>query len=303
MNFKDSLSKERRKDILQKMLSLHKYEKTDDIYHTAILVLRSIYPIHVDIKASEFIPKFNKAIFDHKWDQITMTHETNKQSKTGVVCAAFKFVEDDIKPDELKYKMGSKQINISYAELQYYLYRLTAKLFKEGGYNTLARNYFTCAGFKSEYKAKTGRSIYGHKIAHMNFLLHKHNLVNVYTKRKKTNLYAIGAFNPYSYFMGILEKPGDLMRIKEDYQNRSRKTKDEMEIDALKKLLKEKDAILEEKDATIAEKEDHIERLKSYQDEYEALQELTNDLSAEIKEMADEIEMLRLKIQSCMNLV
>ena len=296
MNFKNSVPRESRKRILEQMLSLHKYSKSDDIYHTAILVLRPIYTANVDSIASEFIPNFNRAIFDHKLDQINMTHKDHKQSKTGVVCAAFKFIEDDIKADELKYKMGSKQISISYAELQYYLFRLTNKLFQDGGYNSIARNYFTCAGFRSEYKSKTGRSIYGHKIAHMNFLLNRHNLVKVYIKRKKTNLYAIGTFNPYSYFQGIIEKPGDLIRLQDDYQNRNHKTKDEMEIDKLKKLLKEKDAWIDEKD-------DHIQRLEIYKDDYEILQEMTNDLLAEKEEMADEIERLRIKIPSCMNLV
>ena len=212
-------------------------------------------------------------------------------------------MEDVIKADELKYKMGSKQISISYAELQYYLFRLTNKLFHDGGYNSIARNYFTCAGFKSEYKSKTGRRIYGHKIAHMNFLLNRHNLVNVYVKRKKTNLYAIGTFNPYSHFKGIIEEPGDLMRMKDDYQNRNCKTKDEMEIDKLKKLLKKKDAKIAEKDSRIAEKDDHIQRLKSYKDEYEELQEMNYDLLVDKKEMADEIETLRIKIPSCLNLV
>lgn len=296
MNFKVSVPKESQKRILTQMLSLNKYSKSDDIYHTAILVLRSIYPVNVDIMASKFIPNYDKVTFDHKWDQISHTHKKYKQSKTGVVCAAFKFVEDDIKTDELKYKMGGKTISISYTELQYYLFRLTNKLFKVGGYETIARNYFTCAGFKSEYKSKTGRSIYEHKIAYINFLLNKHNLVKVYTKRKKTNLYAIGTFNPYSHFQGIIEKPGDLIRLQDDYQNRNHKTKDEIEIDELKKLLKEKDAL-------IAEKDGHIKRLKSYKADHEKLQEMINDLLAEKKEMADEIETLRIKIPSCMILV
>jgi hypothetical protein len=296
MKFKDSVPKESRKRILKQMLSLHKYSKSDDIYHTAILVLRSIYPVKVDIIASEFIPNFNRDVFDHKLDQINMTHKDYKQSKTGVVCAAFKFIEDKIKADELKYKMGSKQISISYAELQYYLFRLTNKLFKDGGYETIARNYFTCPGFKSEYKKRTGRSIYGHKIAHMNFLLNRHNLVKVYTKRKKINLYAIGTSNPYSHFQGIIEKPGDLIRLQADYQNRNLKTKDEMEIDKLKKLLKEKDA-------QIAENDDHVQKLEVYKDEYEKLQEMNNDLLTEKTEMANEIETLRMKIPSYMDLV
>jgi hypothetical protein len=296
MKFKSSVSIVSRKRILKQMLSLHKYSKSDDKYHTAILVLRFIYPSTVDQIASEFIPNFNRDVFDHKLDQINMTHKDHKQSKTGIVCAAFKFVEDNIKTDELKYKMGSKQIGISYAELQYYLFRLTNKLFKIGGYETIARNYFTCPGFRSEYKKKTGRRIYGHKIAHMNFLLNRHNLVKVYTKRKKTNLYAIGTSNPYSHFMGIIEEPGDLMRMKDDYQNRNLKTKDEMEIDKLKKLLKEKDV-------QIAENDDHIQKLKVYKDDYEILQEMTNDLLTEKEEMADEIETLRIQIPSCMNLV
>ena len=296
MKFKDSVPRESRKRILEQMLSLHKYSKSDDIYHTAILVLRPIYPSTVDQIANEFIPNFNRDVFDHKLDQINMTHKDHKQSKTGVVCAAFKFIEDKIKADELKYKMGSKQISISYAELQYYLFRLTNKLFKNGGYETIARKYFTCAGFKSEYKNKTGRSIYGHKIAHMNFLLNRHNLVKVYTKRKKVNLYAIGTSNPYSHFQGIIEEPGDLIRLQDDYQNRNLKTKDEMEIDKLKKLLKEKDA-------QIAEKDDHIQKLKVNKDEYEELQEMNYDLLAEKIEMAEEIETLRIQIPSCMNLV
>jgi hypothetical protein len=296
MNFKSSVPKESRNRILEQMLSLHKYSKSDDIYHTAILVLRPIYPTSFDRKASEFIPNFNKMVFDHKWDQINKTHKKYKQSKTGVVCAAFKFIEDKIKADELKYKMGSKQISISYAELQYYLFRLTNKLFKDVGYETIARNYFTSVGFREEYKAKTGRCINAVKIAHLNFLLNRHNLVKVYTKRKKTNLYAIGTFNPYSHFMGMIEEPGDLMRMKDDYQNRNLKTKDEMEIDKLKKLLKEKDA-------RIAEKDGHIQRLKSYKDDYEELQEINYDLLAEKEEMVDEIETLRIKIPSCMDLV
>ena len=295
MNFKNSVPRESRKRILEQMLSLHKYSKSDDIYHTAILVLRPIYTANVDSIASEFIPNFNRAIFDHKLDQINVTHEDHKQSKTGVVCAAFKFVEDKIKADELNFKNGSQPAHVTYAELQYYLFRLTNKLFKDGGYETIARNYFTSVGFRKEYKAKTGRCINAVKIAHLNFLLNRHNLVKVYTKRKKVNLYAIGTSNPYSHFMGIIEKPGDLIRLQDDYQNRNLKTKDEMEIDKLKKLLKEKDA-------QIAEKDDHAQRLEIYKDEYEKLQEMTNDLLAEKEEMADEIETLRIK-PSYMNLV
>ena len=93
------------------------------------------------------------------------------------------------------------------------------------------------------------------------------------------------------------------MRMKDDYQNRNCKTKDEMEIDKLKKLLKKKDAKIAEKDSRIAEKDDHIQRLKSYKDEYEELQEMNYDLLVDKKEMADEIETLRIKIPSCLNLV
>ena len=92
MKFKNSVPKESQKRILKQMLSLHKYSKSDDIYHTAILVLRPIYPGNVDRIASKFIPNFNRAVFDHKLDQINMTHEEYKQSKTGVVRAAFKLV-------------------------------------------------------------------------------------------------------------------------------------------------------------------------------------------------------------------
>ena len=87
-----------------------------------------------------------------------------------------------------------------------------------------------------------------------------------------------------------------MIRLQDDYQNRNCKTKDEMEIDKLKKLLKEKDA-------QIAEKDDHIEKLKVNKDEYEELQEMNYDLLAEKIEMADEIETLRIQIPSCMNLV
>jgi hypothetical protein len=296
MKFKDSVPRDSRKRILKQMLSLHKYSKSDDIYHTAILVLRSIYPTSFDRKVSEFIPNFNREVFDHKLDQINMTHEEYKQSKTGVVCAAFKFIEDDIKADELNFKNGSQPAHVTYAELQYYLFRLTNKLFKDGGYETIARNYFTCAGFRKEYKAKTGRCINAVKIAHLNFLLNRHCLVKVYVKRKKVNLYAIGTFNPYSHFKGIIEEPGDLIRLQDDYRNRNLKTKDEMEIDKLKKLLKEKDG-------RIAEKDGHIQRLKIYKDDYEKLQEMINALLTEKEEMADEIETLRIQIPSCMNLV
>jgi len=302
MNFKDNVDKDSKVRILRQMLSLHKYEKTDDIYHTAIMVLRPIYPSSIDRKASKVIPNFDKALFDHKWEQIDHTHKDYKQSKTGVVRAAFKFVEDDIKEDELGYKMGRKIINITYAELQYYLFRLTNKLFKDGGYNTIARNYFTCAGFRSEYKARTGRSIYGHKIAHINFLLNKHNLIKVYTKRKKTNLYAIGAFNPYSHFKGIIEKPGELIKLQDEYQNRNRKTKDEQEIDELKKLLEEKDAIISEKETQIAEKDAHIQRLKSHESDYIELVEMNRELLVEKKEMADEIEALKMQIPAYLKL-
>ena len=116
-----------------------------------------------------------------------------------------KYIDFDDDLVLFKNKNGSlKYLKIE--ELQYYYFRLNKIVFSSGGYDyNTARNYFLSDGFKRQYKIKTNRNLTPHKIALMNKILNKYNLINVYQIKKKANLYVLGSKNPCYYFEGVME--------------------------------------------------------------------------------------------------
>jgi hypothetical protein len=151
--------------------------------------------------------KYNEATYISAAKAIDAKFDEDKTSNMNIYC--FDFIKSRIAQENLYY--SNKSVDIS--EIQYYLYRITKHLMKSNGYQQVARNYFLSNGFKAEYKAKTKRKLFKEKLAHLNKVLSKYNLINCYNQKKKTTLFVIGTSNPFINMKGILEDPKEVERL------------------------------------------------------------------------------------------
>lgn len=208
----------------------------------------------------------------------------------------FNFIDDIINDADLIFKNGTER-KLHISELKYYLARLTRKLITDGGHSQIARNYFLDKKTKVTFKEKTGSVLFPNKVAAMNKILNKYELIKVYLARQKKNLYVIGESNPYFYMERMNPKITEFNKSKgyKKYwkanltyaDSREEEFKEVIEQKNKEiKQLKEQNKLLE----ADLKKQKELVTSESIIEENEFLVEHNNELAKQIIELYDKLE-------------
>jgi hypothetical protein len=202
------LEKKKRTELLMKLLSLDKIEKENKRYIHAIK-LSELYgkpsEQFVEMLFQKFHLQFNQSTYNEAIRYLEKNKNPKFEARVYVSQDCFNFIDDIINDADLIFKNGSER-KLHISELKYYLSRLTRKLVTDGGHSQIARNYYLNKKTKKTFKEHTNLALYPNKVAAMNKILNKYELIKVYSARQKKNLYVIGENNPYFYMEGINPK-------------------------------------------------------------------------------------------------
>jgi hypothetical protein len=273
MKFKTNLQPQTQSQMLKKILSLKSFSDKTELYHHSIITMRQFEFADDKIAGclENDIDEFSKTSFNTVLNKISKSKDLSKIAKTGINLNCFRFIRESLTEDDLTFMQGKYKKNITVDELQYYLFRITKKVFEGGGYTSDARNYYTSNGFKTEYKVKTNRAINKEKIAEMNKVLNKYDWINIYQKKKTPNLFVMGKQNPFYYMEGIME-PETIKEIQQIIDGKELFSVKQTQTD---KKLKDLKLQLKEADTTIAKLNKEVEKLKKQTPD-------TADMQAEI---------------------
>lgn len=287
MKLKSNLQPQIKSQVLDKILSLKSFNDKKEQYHHSIITLRQFDIPDEKIagclgnKSSDFC----KATFNTILNNINNSTDDNLKAVTGININCFQFIKDKINEDDLTFLQGKSKKHLKIEELQYYLFRITKKVFEGGGYSSDARNYFTCEGFKKDYKTRTNRKIGKEKIAEMNKILNKYDWIKVYWKKNAPNLYVMGKQNPFYYMEGIME-PSTIQEIEQNIKDNERFP---VKLPQKDKELKELKKQAKKDKATIAELKKQFRDLEKNTPDIKSLQEDIDFLTERNRELLDEI--------------
>lgn len=280
ISLKTNISKEDNRKAVNMLLSSSFFSNNDEKYWHCITTLQ-MFGCHRDkIQAmlSTRIPDFNIKQFNKSFNYIMASFDKNKQPKNKVLQQFFRYLNSLINEEDLFYHVGKKVNKLEIQELQYYGYRLTDFLVKNGGYSSCARNYFL-TGFKDRYKQETGRKVYAHKIAAMNKILNQYHIIDIYNQKKVKNMFVVGKENPYYYMEGVSVPTSD--EIKNYNQLDKMPLAKQLEINSqLKEELKKKNALIIDQKELLNQLDKDCETLIAEKETINKdMQELINDYS------------------------
>jgi len=286
MKVKNNLQTQTKKDMLDKMLPEKLFNDKTEFYHHVIITLRQFEKTDKTIATylENTTSDFCKTSFNTVLKKINESTDDGLKAVTGINLNCFRFIKEVLTEDDLTFMQGKEKRNLTADELQYYLFRITKKVFAGGGYSSDARNYYTHPGLKEEYKAKTNRKIGKEKIAEMNKILNKYDWINIYQQKKTPNLFVIGKQNPFYHVEGIME-PKTVAEIEQVVTGKElfpvKQTQKDQEIKKLKQQLKEaKDSV--------AELSKEVKELEKCTPDVEALQSEIDYLTKRNQELLDE---------------
>lgn len=286
MKMKTNLPPQTKKKLLGRILCPKSFSDKTKLYHHAIITFRQfdIADDRIAALIKNEIGDLCKTTFNTVLKKINESTDDDLKAVTGINLNCFRFIKDSLKEDDLTFMQGKDKKNIKADELQYYLFRITKKVFTGGGYSSDSRNYYTHPGFKKEYKTKTNREIGKEKIAEMNKVLNKYDWINIYQQKKTPNLFVMGKQNPFYHIKGIME-PKTIEEIERVIKGKElfpvKMTQKDQEIKELKEQLKKaKDSI--------AELSKQVKQLEKYAPDVEALKEEVDFLTKRNQELLDE---------------